>query len=655
MLTPWFVCFLQRWVSGNLFGGDSKKFKMPSGLFPGAKHSSPLPSPSSGSQGKRRPKISSKKPKVDAYERFKRQVPPEIDSLHSLQNLKDFLHGMPRDQYNTLSPDLKATVDAIANGELDDLDQSQIEGALRDAKDMTELGLMQGGKRSILRSTTSTEASELAEQQLQDKTTLQKLAEQAARTLLTMSDDDWKSAGIEKPDFSKPLPYSKLVEIDMLLGNKGIKESDFKELMTEAELKHSEVEGEDGEPIISEAHRASKEFKMEQSLSDAFDNSDAAAEGMFNLIKKRTDAKLKRLATKAKAKSKWKKLQDTLKPDDLYNTMFDAAKRGEWDIAIDTFQDALTWNTSYLEFEPVTLKTINLMIGIYCEMKDVASAAKTMELIPKYEYDANADTYNNFLAMAAETRDDRLAHEWYGKMLEAGIKPNSKSYSHLILLYAYLGDSLNAHKWFNEMNKNLVPEDSTPYAHLIFLHGVVLDDLTEALSWAKKMVQSEIPRNEYTSDVVAQLHKKVVDRKTKEAQIRNSAPKTPQQQFVEAYSNGDNANVEKIWESMRYNNLVLSEGMWSLRIQHAANLAQLKEASQLFDELVEAGHKPSRTTCGIMSQVYRRLGDIEKSQEALKMTDSAPPTEPLVQSFNLASAPIFNPYRPQSPQSSRLR
>lgn len=623
-LTP-FPWNSQRYASGNMFGGRKTPFGASKPLFGGSTQNiggAPSESPKPKKKSKIGSKTSSKRPSPDYG------IPEE--PIQNLDGLKKLIDTMPSSVLDSLDPQLKDLVDTIKSGGMDGVDPKDMSKALNSARRASEF-VLHKSRGSMLRAATSTPASEHVEDSIDEKRELDEIAEKTIRDLMTMSDDDWKQAGIEKPDWSKPLTYNKLVEIDRLLGDRGVKTSDFDALMTPAELNAAN-------PVIPN-------FEIDESSAEK------ATAFLMNTARART----RRLADRKSKKSKAKLDNQKLRPGDINRAMLDSLDKGDYQAAIDTFNDALQWDTSLLGFEPIDLEAINTLLNTFTSLGDFKAAERAFELIDRFQYTADVRTYNTFMLAGAEARDDRIVLKWYNKLLEAGLKADCHTYTALIAVYGKTGNEALALKYFEEMRATLplAALDSTPYAQLIEMYGFVLNDLPNALIWAKQMITDNVARNEYTVDMIAKLHTKVTSERADVAAKRDAEPKSIQQMFISAYTSGDVKSVEKLWESMRYNKSHLTEGLWSARIQHAANTAKLDDAARIYNEMLDEGFSPSRITCSTMVQVFRRLGDLDKSQEALERSKTAPAGDASI--LNASTSGVHNPNPFAAKATPRLR
>ena len=549
--------------------------------------------------------------------------------VENIDELKKMIDTMPPSVLDSLDPQLKHLVHTIRTGEFDGVDPKQMQEALGNARKASEF-VLHKAQGSTLRAATSTPASEAAEEAISQQRELDDIAEKAIGDLMTMSDDDWKQAGIEKPDWSKPLSYHKLAEIDKLLGDRGIKSSDFETFMTPAELEASS-------PI--------PEIDIDESTIDK------ATDYLLNIAKART----RRLADRKSRKGKAKAQNEKLRPGDVNRSMIDALAKHDYRTAITTFNDALKWDTSILGFEPIDLDAINTLIHAYLELGEFRGAEHAFSLIDHFQYTPTARSFNTFMYAGAQTRDDRIVLKWYNHLLESGTKPDCDTFSALISVYAKIGNEALALKWYEELRATLPLDliDSMPYAQMVEMYGFVLNDLPKALEWAKRMITDSVPRNEYTIDLIARLHTKVSQERADLAAKREAEPKSIQQLFISAYTSGDGKSVEKIWDSMRYNKSHLSEGLWCARILYASNNAKLEDAARLYAEMLEEGITPSRITCSTMVQVFRRLGDLDKSQEALERSKTAPAGDSSIHNPSTAANRNINPFAAKIPNRIR--
>lgn len=620
-----------------MFGGGGIPFGSKKSLFGQQNEQASSPQPSAPEKKKKKAKTG-KKTSESAFS------PPKI-TIENLDELKKMVDSFPPEVYDSLNSELKLVVDNIKNGSLDSMDPKELERILKDTQEGTNDMFAAGGLASLRASATSA-ANDRANADMNNDERMDKIVTDAVRQLLTLSDADWKQAGIEKPDFSKPLSFEKLVELDRLMGNHGIKVSDFETYLSATELKKAEVEDE-GMDVLSE-------------LTEEEDRDSKAALKYFTSLVK---ARHRRHAHRSLAEKKSKMDAQKLRPGDLERSIESHMRKHDFAKAVEVFNDAMKWDTSVLGFEPIDMGCINAVITAHLQMDNLPSAIRTFELIPKFEFVPTARTYNTFMFYGSDIHDDRIVLEWYEKLKASGIKPDTQTFAALIGTYAAIGNEKLALKWFDEMTKTELDgtPDTSPYAHIMRMYGLVLDDkLPEALDWTRKMLQSGALRTEYTTKVVAEIHARVTEERKKlvPKQEEDESAKSIQQMFVEAFNNNNATQVAKLWDSMRYNRAHLTEHLWSLRIRFAANTAQLDTAARIYDELIEEGHKPSRTTCGVMVQVYRRMGDLEKAQEALDRSKTAPAGDS--SAFNPARAPSTptygaNPYLPRPTAASRLR
>lgn len=559
-----------------------------------------------------RPKSkSSKSSKLRAFAASKSsaEVPPEVKDM---EGLKKLIETMPAGSLENLSSEVKTLVGAIREGKLDSVDSRTMSKALKEASQKARLDVI--GSRFPRSS--SSPATQYSEDDVIQHEQLSRISEAAAKQMLELSDEEWKMSGMEKPDFSKPMSYDKLVELDKVLGKKGIKVSDFEEYLSKDELKLPEdferrVE-EDPQDVMRELSHLDMSFKE------------------YPFIKEAAKARKKRLQEMAQEFAKRKSDSFKLKPGDLSKSLIHDIRKGKNNDAIVTFNDALTWDKRVVGFDPIDLTCINVILSIYCFNGDATLAMRTFDLIDEYAFKPNLTTYNAMVNLGAARRDDRLLMQWYHRLLESGLSPDSLTYNTIISCYSQIGDLVNAEKWFDEMKRKLPADkvDSTAYAHMIHMHGVVLDNVPEALNWAKRMLVDGVRRTEFSAQVIAELHRKVDAETTRKAEQKRKIEKeTIQGQLMAAIKLGEQKSVDKIWDSMRYNRAHITELHWSSMIAHYATAARLEDAVRLFKEMQDEGVPPSRITCGVMVQVYRRLGEVEEAQRTLEMTVKAPLAE----------------------------
>lgn len=567
--------------------------------------------------------------------RARLEAVPGAPVVHNLDGLKKLIDEMPPGALESLEPEFRDVIDKIKSGTLDQVPPREMRRVMERA---SKLAYIDVANRQRLVSGGQSADSMEAERDAQERVQMNELAKHTASQLLTMTDEDWKAAGIAKPDFSKPLSYAKLVELDSILGKRGIKESDFAQHMTPAELEASEA-NDIAESASASAARAPKaQSGGVPKVSDIFEKT----------------SKAYKMRVKEIARKQAEKVRDglTLKPGDLAQALITLVKKQQHEQAISMFNEALIWEKKVVGFEPVDLVCINTIISVYAFLGDKTMALRTFELIDKYKYTPDVVTFNALIGLGAQTRDDRISLEMFKKMSEYGVTPDSTTYGSMILVYAQIGNAEHALKWFHEMRKNVTAPDSTPYAHLIQMYGIVLNDLPEAVKWIKQMITDEVPRNEYTAGIIADLHSKIAKEKQDKLRKEQEKPKTIQDQFILAYRNGDSKMVEKIWESMRYNRSHIPEVLWSTMLSYYNEHAKLELAAALFKDMEEAGVPPSRVTCNTMAQIYRRLGDVDKSQEMLQRTASAPRSESIFPGPE--EAPQNFTTRPSTP-SGKLR
>lgn len=558
-----------------------------------------------------------------------------------MAGLKTMINDLSEDTIDSFDSDLKDLVRKIKSGDLDSIEPEVLKDTIATARETSKF-MLHKGRTSTHSAAASSYASDRAEDDARSKEEMDQLAERTIRELMVMTDDDWAQSGLKKPDWSKPLSYDTLVDIDKAMANRGIKTSDFEKYMSPAELKHG-VEGYlEGE----------EEFKIDKSSKE---DMKPAVDYFMDLAK----ARMRRTAHRGAVKAKKHAESQKLRPGDINRSMIDSIKKRDYQGAIRIFNDALKWDQNALGFEPIDLDAINTAISVYCELRDITAAERTMELIEKFHYAPTVKTYNTFMYTGAELRDDRMVLAWYNKLIEAGIRPDSHTFSALIATYGLMGNEALALKWFDEMRTTPLssPIDTNPYAHIIHMYGMVLNNVPEALKWARRMMTDNVSRDDdsYLNEVIAALQ--ISFKKDRAAAIakRDAEPKSIQQQFIEAFVAGNGKEVEKIWESMRYNSAHLTEQLWSVRILHASNVAKLDDAAKLWQELLDEGFSPSRATCASMVQVFRRLGDLDRSQEVLELSKTAPAGEPLPSLSQTSGVSSHNPYRPAAPAFNRLR
>lgn len=593
--------YAQRYGSGNLFGGSGSKFGLGGQSF-----SSPSASPVKKSAVRSKSRAKSAKSRVQDAPKSAAQSTPEIADLAGLKKLID---DMPAGTVDGLSGEVKALVQSIRAGKLDSMDDSELSKTLKEASKKARLDVV--GQR-FPRSGTSL-AGEHAQHSLEQHEELSNLTESAAKQLLELSDDDWKTIGIEKPDFSKPLTFDKLVELDKILGNKGIKTSDFQKYLTKDELK-----------LPEDFDARAKENPEE--LMDSFDFKFKE----FPFIKETKKAMNKRMEALVLEQRKKQADATRLRPGDLSKSLMTFIRKGQSDLAIETFNEALTWNPKDIGFDPIDLTSINVVLSLYCFDGNLPLAMRTFDLLEKYAYKPNLTTFNAMINLASSKRDDRLLLQWYNRLLESGISPDALTFNTIISCFSQVGDAVSANKWFEEMRRLLPSEsiDATPYSHMIHMHGIVLDDVPGALDWAKRMLEDGAKRNDFSAQVIGDLHRKVdatTRRKAEEA--RREERDTIQGQLLAAIKSGDQKEVDKIWDSIRYNRAHITEFYWSSMIAHYATIARLQDAERLFQEMQDEGFVPSRITCGVMVQVFRRMGKLDEAQDALRLSEAAPASQ----------------------------
>lgn len=565
-----------------------------------------------------------------------------------MAGLQDMVGRLPPEAIKAMPPDMQKMVHHIREGTLDQLDEATKRRAVMEAEKTATFDLKKHHRRDVSPSEWATLG--VKEDILMEKE-LERLSEETAKGLLSMSKEDWEASGIEKPDFAKPLSYDTLVKLDRYLGNKGVKTSDFERYFSEKQLKEHDAKF-DRLQKRAEILQKAKNWSAEEFENDP--NTDPANSYLERLVQ----ARQRRIQKRRTEKIEKLKKDMFLQPGDLLKALVKLVKDGKYDDAIAYFKDALDWDPQIIGFEPIDMDVINVILGVYARLGRVQDALKTYELITKYDFDPALSTFNTMISLGAQVQDPQFTMQWYGKLLERGLKPDQITYSCIIHCYAQMGDKLNAEKWFNEMRgmfQNSKP-DATAYGHMIFMHGITLGDLPEALRYAKFLVTDKIPPNSYTTEILAQLHTKIGEERAKRAQTVNARPKTVQVQLLDAFHVSDTVKMEKLWESMRYNNAHLTEQLWSIMIQQRSNTANLQGAVELFQQLQEEGHTPSRITCSTMVQVYRRLGDVEAAQTTLQMLETAPASEPLPFSDHPIPRPaVATSHHPTAPSKSWLR
>ena len=571
---------------------------------------------------------------------------PGTGPVKDLAGLKSLIDGMPPEAYDKLEPELKSLVDHVKEGNLDKMDERKLRRTLESASKLAHFEISSRGH--FQRSGSQSEEAWRAQTEAKQDSDLNRLAEETARYMLTMSDEEWAATGVEKPDFSKPISYSKLVELDRILGKQGIKESDFEQLMTAEELKVPSQEG-ISNAVNDQRRKSSKTTQKSSKIGDrerklhgyTQEQLDKATElklpSLDRVMPKNSRAWKRRVEERDEEEAKKLEADMKLKPGDLARAITAYMKKKDFDGAVAIFNEALMWESEIIGFEPIDLLSINTVISIYCFQNNLDMALKTFDLISKYKYQPDQMTYNSFIGLGSTRSDDRVAIEWFNKMREAGVKPDLTTYCGMISVYSQAGHAQEALKWFDAMRAAIPKPDSTPYAHMIHMYGIVLDDLTEAMKWAQRMMQDEVPRNEFTAQVVADLHSRVQEQRRLKAKREQERPKTIQEQFIEAYRQSDSKLVEKLWDSMTYNRAHMPEIIWSTMLSYCSEHAKLELANTIYQQMLEQGIKPSRVTCTTMVQIYRRLGNLELAQSILELIDSAPPSTPITDAFPQAA------------------
>jgi pentatricopeptide repeat protein len=603
-------------ASGNMFGvgkGSDKPIEEVAKRFAfKAADSAPK---KSGSKSSGKKKTSSKKVKNPLET-------PETPTISNLKQLKDLIGKAPPGFLESLDDNTKDLIKKIQSGELDNEDPQKLKRLLQSTSLSTQASY-QTNTSGFLRSGYTAEMRKTQKKVDSDRQ-LENLANETAQRLVALSDEEWKAAGIEKPDFSKPLSLEQLVQFDGYLGKRGITTGDFSKYLTKAEMDFLDTSGDLVKPDLgapdSPMEVARKKKKKQHLEVDLF-----ADEETLN----------------ARTKREYINRVSGLRPGDLARTMINMVRKGKQSEAVTLFEDALTWDPKIVGFEPIDMQCINTVISIHCFARETAKALRTFDLIEKYHYVPDTITFNAFINMGAALRDDRVCLQWYNKLVESRVKPDSVTFGALISCYGQVGDAANALKWFHEMREKVEKPDSTPYAHMIHMYGMVLDDVPEALKWARQMLDDKVVRNDFTSSVIADLHRKLQFKKAQENQTERDRKKSPQELLLVAIHESNHEAAQKLWDSIRYNKLPINESIWSAMINYYARIAKLDKAVALYNEMLEMGFRPSRATCATMVQVFHRLGDSDKAQQVLAMVGSAPATEPLPEIKNSELASPF--------------
>lgn len=269
--------------------------------------------------------------------------------------------------------------------------------------------------------------------------------------------------------------------------------------------------------------------------------------------------------------------------------------------------------------------SFTLMTTQFC-LKNLASrASMTMELMIKMGHKPNVMCYNAFLEMYRRQNNMVLANKWLHQMKMAKIKPNKITYNIMISLCLdqIPGDLDKAHQFFYDMREQFHEIDSYPYGLFIRYYSEKMNDIKEALKWARKMEEDGIKnRDAKTKQTVVKLYKKWKALESKRSE--NKHPMYMLKDFVEQNLEG---KANDLWIKMKHNGVPYDSVGYALMIQLNIQNGRSEKALDMYDEMCFKGLKADRHLLQSMYVLCTRLGQHERCVELLDKINNMNETE----------------------------